>query len=98
MQYGFICGSGGAWYSETLQLLNAGDRVWVKVSGSGFVGVCRVTGRAQPAAIFKVTTPASEVLVLEGAEAATTTASSSRSAANSSCPLDGWSLYQWCRR
>ena len=65
VQYGFICGGGGAWYSKTLQLLNPGDRVWVKVPGSGFVGVCRVTGRAQPAATFKVTTPAGEVPVLE---------------------------------
>jgi hypothetical protein len=65
VQYGFICGGGGAWYSRTLQLLSPGDRVWVKVPGSGFVGVCRATGRAQPAATFKVTTPAGEVPVLE---------------------------------
>jgi hypothetical protein len=63
-QYGFICG-GGAWYSKTLQLLNPGDRVWVNVPGSGFVGVGRATGRAQPAATFKVATPAGDVPVLE---------------------------------
>jgi len=28
---GFISGGGGTWYSKTLQLLNPGDRVWVKV-------------------------------------------------------------------
>jgi hypothetical protein len=65
VQYGFIGGGGGAWYSKTLQLLNPGDRVWVKVPGSGFVGVGRVTGRAQPAAEFKVMTPQGELPVLD---------------------------------
>jgi len=65
VKYGFICGGGGAWYSRTLQLLSAGDRVWVKVPGAGFVGVGHVTGRAQPANIFKVATHAGELPVLE---------------------------------
>jgi Endonuclease NucS len=65
IQYGFICGGGGAWYSKTLQLLNSGDCVWVKVPGSGFVGVGRATGRAQPAATFKVSTPEGDFPVLE---------------------------------
>jgi len=65
VQYGFICGGGGAWYSKTLQLLNAGDRVWVKVPGAGFVGVGRATGRAQPASTFRVPTPAGDAPVLE---------------------------------
>lgn len=68
VQYGFICGGGGAWYSKTLQLLGPGDRVWVKVPGSGFVGVGRVTGRAQPAADFRVTTPQGGVPVLDVAK------------------------------
>ncbi|APW46830.1 endonuclease NucS domain-containing protein [Rhodoferax antarcticus] len=53
-QYGFICGGGGAWYSRTMQLLSAGDRVWVNVPRTGYVGVGRVTGRAIPAAEFKL--------------------------------------------
>lgn len=65
VQYGFICGGGGAWYSKTLQLLNPGDRVWVKVPGTGFVGVGRATGRAQPAATFTVAASAGDVPVLE---------------------------------
>jgi hypothetical protein len=65
VQYGFICGGGGAWYSRTLHLLNSGDRVWVKVPGYGFVGVGRVTGRAQPAAEFRVITPEGEKPVLD---------------------------------
>lgn len=57
VEYGFICGGGGPWYSRTLQLLNPVDRVWVKVPGTGFVGVGRVTGHSQPASTFKVQTP-----------------------------------------
>ncbi|MFY9854528.1 MAG: nuclease [Terracidiphilus sp.] len=65
VRYGFISGGGGSWYSKTLQLLNPGDRVWVKVPGRGFVGVGRVTGRVQRAADFKVTTPQGDVSVLD---------------------------------
>ncbi len=65
VDYGFICGGGGAWYSRTLQLLNPGDRVWAKVPGTGFVGVGRVTGHSQPASDFKVMTPTGERPVLE---------------------------------
>jgi hypothetical protein len=65
LQYGFVCGGGGAWYSKTLQLLNPGDRLWVKVPGTGFVGVGRATGRAQPAATFTVAASASDSPVLE---------------------------------
>ena len=69
-RYGFICGGGGAWYSRMLQLLSPGDRVWVNVPGSdfGYVGVGCVTGRAQPAATFKVATSAGESSVLEVVE------------------------------
>ena len=65
VQYGFICAGGGSFYSKTLQLLSPGDRVWVKVPGSGFVGVARVMGCAQPAATFKVATPTGDVPVLD---------------------------------
>lgn len=41
-KYGFICGGGGSWYSNTLSLLVIGDRVWVKAPGYGFVGVGEV--------------------------------------------------------
>ena len=63
--YGFVMGGGGAWYTRTLRLLHDGDRVWVKVPGSGFVGVGRVTGLAQPASTFKVRTAEGEVSVLD---------------------------------
>jgi hypothetical protein len=61
VKYGFICGGGGAWYSRTLELLAPGDRVWAKVPGTGFVGVGRVTGHAQPINDFVVTTPEGDV-------------------------------------
>ncbi len=44
MKYGFISGGGGNWYSNTLKLLDAGDRVWVNIPGTGYVGVGKVTG------------------------------------------------------
>lgn len=60
VQYGFICAGGGRWYSNTLQLLSVGDRIWAKVPGAGFVGVGRVTGPVQPANDFVVPTPSGE--------------------------------------
>lgn len=65
VKYGFISGGGGRWYSQTLQLLSPGDRVWVKVPGTGFVGVGRATGHAQPAKEFTVRTNAKEVPILD---------------------------------
>ena len=73
MEHGFICAGGGAWYSKTLQLLNPDDRIWVRVVGEGvsrpgFVGVGRVTGRAQPASTFQVATPTGDLPVLDVAK------------------------------
>lgn len=59
-RYGFISAGGGAWYSNTLDLLNVGDRVWVKAPGRGFIGVGEVTGRSQPFDEFLVQTPEGE--------------------------------------
>lgn len=53
-QYGFISGGGGSWYSNTLNLLGVGDRVWVKVPGEGFVGVGEVIGSRQSALDFQI--------------------------------------------
>jgi hypothetical protein len=64
-QYGFISGGGGAWYSRTLQLLGPGDRVWVKIPDVGFVGVGRVTGRAQPASAFRLSAATGDRPALE---------------------------------
>ena len=65
VKYGFICGGGARWYSQTLSLLNAGDRVWVKVPGKGFVGVGRALGTSQPAAEFRLGTPEGEKSIFE---------------------------------
>lgn len=60
VEYGFICGGGGAWYSRTLSLLTPGDRVWAKIPSTGFVGVGLVTGHVQAINDFVVTTPDGE--------------------------------------
>ena len=64
-EYGFISGGGGLWYSQTLKLLSPGDRVWVKIPKTGYVGVARVLEAVCPANDFKVMTLAGERPVLE---------------------------------
>lgn len=66
VRYNFISGGGGAWYSNSLRMLSPGDRIWVKVPGSGFVGVGRVTGPRVSASEFEIAgRPALEVLQAE---------------------------------
>jgi len=65
--YGFISAGGGSWYSQTLKLLSPGDRVWVKIPRTGFVGVGRVIEAVQSVNSFVIKTvngekPALEVL------------------------------------
>ncbi|MFC1755720.1 hypothetical protein ACFL96_20410 [Thermoproteota archaeon] len=43
MKYGFISAGGGTWYSQTLNYLQPGDRVWVNIPRTGYVGVGKVT-------------------------------------------------------
>ena len=57
MKYGFISGGGGSWYSQTLKLLSPGDRVWVKIPKTGYVGVGIVNEAVQSVNDFKVETP-----------------------------------------
>ena len=59
-KYGFIGGGGGRFYSQTLSMLNPGDRVWVNVPGTGFVGVGRVVERVVPVEQFMVTGPSGQ--------------------------------------
>jgi hypothetical protein len=54
VKYGFICGGGGKWYSQTLSLLSPGDRVWVNIPKQGYVGVGLVTGESVKANEFQV--------------------------------------------
>lgn len=54
-KYGFICAGGGRWYSQTLNLLEPGGRVWVNTSGGrGYVGVGIVESEALPIEKFTV--------------------------------------------
>lgn len=59
-QYGYICAGGGNWYTQTLKLLNPGDRVWVNIPNTGYVGVGIVNQTVQPAECFVVQTPDGE--------------------------------------
>ena len=62
VEYGFISGGGGTWYSNSLRMLDVGDRVWVKIPGS-FVGVGRVIGERTAASDFTLNgRPALELL------------------------------------
>lgn len=44
VQYGFISAGGGEWYTRTLRLLSPGDRIWINVPNTGYVGVGRAAG------------------------------------------------------
>jgi hypothetical protein len=68
VEFGFICAGGGIWNSRTLQLLSPGDRIWVKIPGTGFVGVGSVIGKSEPVTSFKVSTPAGPKPILEVAK------------------------------
>ncbi|WP_016956255.1 endonuclease NucS [Catenovulum agarivorans] len=46
VKYGFISAGGGRWYSKTLFMLEPGNRVWVNIPGTGYVGVAEVIDRA----------------------------------------------------
>lgn len=59
-RYGFICAGGGSWYSNTLNLLSVGDRIWVKAPGFGFVGIGEVTGPREAITDFKIRTDSGE--------------------------------------
>jgi len=53
-KYGFISGGGGTWYSKTLFMLKEGDRVWVNIPKTGYVGVAEVCGPTQRFSEFEV--------------------------------------------
>lgn len=47
IKYGFISAGGGVWYSGTLYNLEPGNRVWVNIPHTGYVGVGEVIESAQ---------------------------------------------------
>lgn len=65
VKYGFISAGGGSWYSQTLKMLSPGDRVWVKIPKTGYVGVGIVTEPVLGVKDFTVTTEAGERPALE---------------------------------
>ncbi len=48
-KYGFISAGGGKWYTQTLKMLHAGDRIWVNIPHTGYVGVGMVQADVQQA-------------------------------------------------
>lgn len=53
-RYGFVSAGGGEWYVRTLKRLQPGNRVWVSVPGTGYVGVGKVLEPAVRFDQFKV--------------------------------------------
>lgn len=47
-KYGFVSAGGGKWYTQTLSALKPGNRVFVNVPGSGYVGVGEVISTVVP--------------------------------------------------
>ena len=64
-RYGFVSGDGAKWYSQTLQALFPGTRVFLYIPKTGYVGVGRVTETAQRADSFLVTVNGAEIPIRE---------------------------------
>ena len=64
-KYGYISAGGGSWYSNTLKMLSPGDRVWVNIPKTGYVGVGRVVEGVVPVKEFVVDTESGQSPALE---------------------------------
>ena len=64
-KYGYISGGGGKFYSQTLDHLFLGARVFVNIPGTGFVGVGEVAGTSTPVTEFRVSVDGVETPILE---------------------------------
>ncbi|YCI82624.1 nuclease [Enterobacteriaceae bacterium] len=64
-RYGFISAGGGSWYSQTLKQLQPGNRVWVKIPATGYVGVGIVQSGVEPASSFIINTDDGEKLAMD---------------------------------
>jgi hypothetical protein len=53
-RYGFVSAGGGDWYVRTLSMLEPGNRIWVNIPATGYVGVGRVESGPVPADQFLV--------------------------------------------
>jgi len=54
MKYGFVSAGGGSWYTQTLNMLEVGSRIWVNVPRVGYVGVGTVEEPAKDINNFRV--------------------------------------------
>ncbi|MEI8019353.1 MAG: endonuclease NucS domain-containing protein [Schlesneria sp.] len=64
VRYGFVCGGGGKWYSQTLNNLFLGARVFVNIPQNGYVGVGTVKEKSRPVKDFLVEIDGKEVPIL----------------------------------
>ncbi len=64
-KYGFVSAGGGEWYVSTLRTLRPGNRIWVNVPGTGYVGVGEVVNAAVPLEQFKVNLGRKETSITE---------------------------------
>jgi hypothetical protein len=53
-RFGFISAGGGSWYANTLNMLSEGDRIWVNIPKTGYVGVGVVCGERQMLEDFQI--------------------------------------------
>ena len=65
LKYGFVSGGGGKWYSQTLQTLFPGARVFVYIPKTGYVAVGKVLETAQRIDDFTVAVDGQQVPILE---------------------------------
>lgn len=63
--YGFISGGQGKWYSQTLNRLFPGSRVFVNIPKTGYVGVGIVKESATPVTAFRVAVEGRETAILD---------------------------------
>jgi hypothetical protein len=70
-KYGFVSAGGGRWYTQTLNQLFVGARVFVCIPGTGYVGVGIVKETAMPANKFTVKVKGKEIPILKAPLAAT---------------------------
>jgi hypothetical protein len=62
LEYSFISGGGKKWYSQSLNALEPGNRVFVHIPKLGFVGVAEVEETVKPIREFKVRLPDGQVV------------------------------------
>jgi hypothetical protein len=65
IKYGFISGGGAKWYSQSLNGLEPGHRVFVHIPQKGFVGVGEVEETVKPVNEFVVNVAGQEVPILD---------------------------------